>query len=189
MITKETLKYDPHSRFLLLVSESLLNPIRANLLTTQSFVNKCPHCSNANTYLLRQRSQCDMAATSYKSSTFSMRTTVRTVFTWHRLGSSAKRLSRPARNQALFIHWLVGYTVFPWTVTIWRQIVASLTPSAVRNWIMPCCSSIVELYNMNTILFSYRIKWTVLFISAPDLFCVCGCPSFSDPQWRFQSNP
>ena len=58
MIPKETLKCDPHSEFLLLVSESLRNAMRAHFPITQSLVNNCPHCSNTDIHLLRQHSQC-----------------------------------------------------------------------------------------------------------------------------------
>ena len=69
-----------------------------------------------------------------------------------------------------FFHWLVGHTV----LLVSGHYLA--TPSAVRNWIKPRCSSIAEFCNMNTILFSYRVDWTALFIRASALSCTCKWP-------------
>ena len=101
------------------------------------------------------------------SSTLSMRSTVMNVFALRSLGSSTKLLGNP------FFHWLVRHT-YPCTVTIRRWIAASLTHSAVRNWIMLRFSSIVEFFNMNIILFSYHVNLSALFIRACDVSCACG---------------
>ena len=100
MIPKEKLKWNLHTQYFLLVSESFWISIRTPFLITQSLVNNCPHCSNADIQLLRQYSQCDMTVTSHKSPNLSMRSTVMTVFAWIDLESSAKLL-QSARKQAL----------------------------------------------------------------------------------------
>ena len=170
MIPKEILKYDPHIQFLLLVSDSFWNPMLAHFpikLSLIKIVRSIPTLTS--TFLANIRS-VTWQSLSTKSSTLSMRLTVMTVFAWTGLGSSTS-FSWPARKRAVYFFTDLSDTQFhTWTVTIRWWIAASLTPSAVRNWIMSRWSSIVEFWNTNTILFLYRVKWTALFIRASDLY-------------------